>query len=211
MRFYLIRHGQTEWNIKGKIQGKTDIPLNETGFYQAKLLADAMEHKEAAAIYASPLKRAYETACVMAERMKLPVIPIEELREVDFGLWEGLSWREIQAEYPGDFERWDLNPVEHTPTGGETKEESRSRCKAAMERILSEKEQDVVIVAHGGILVFVADYLLRAQQEKNEVIVKNASITAVDYDRTTGTGRLVFLNDTTHLAELSTEKTNKYC
>lgn len=235
MKFYLIRHGQTEWNIAGKIQGKTDVPLNQTGIRQAALLAEAMErkmpeylnrgliqnrHHSVAAIYSSPLKRAEETARIVSTRLtsggeSLPVIFVKELAEVNFGLWEGLTWELINARYPEDFSAWDKNPVESTPTGGETKESCKARCRQGMDFILSHAEGDIIIVAHGGILVFVVDYLLRRQKERNEIIVKNASITTIEYDRETGVGTLLFLNDTSHLISTSHQmgvmdnKTNK--
>lgn len=216
MRVYLIRHGQTRWNLEGKIQGKTDVPLNEIGMEQAKLLAKAMEHKAVAAVYSSPLKRAYETARILAEEKsepKPPIVRVDGLKEVDFGLWEGLTWEQINSAYPKDFAGWDQNPLSHTPTGGEPRERCRDRCKAAMDFILNQAGEggDIAIVAHGGILVFVVDYLLRAQKDKNEIIVKNASITTLQYDRGTGKGTLLRLNDVRHLAGMAGGKTNKYC
>lgn len=211
MKLYLIRHGQTGWNIEGKIQGRTDIPLNEKGIRQAELLAEAMRDRPVTALFSSPLKRAFETAEYISKNGKLPVTPVAELAEVDFGLWEGLTWEQIHVAYPGDFEGWDRNPTAYTPTGGETREHCKERCRRAMERILAESKGDIAIVAHGGILVFVVDYLLRMQQEKNEIIVKNASITTVEYDREAGRGVLLSLNDVTHLAALPATETNKYC
>ncbi len=201
MKLYLIRHGQTLWNQEGKIQGKTDIPLNEEGKKQAELLAKAMEQREVGAVYSSPLKRAFETASCVAGRKGLPVIPLEGLREVDFGLWEGMTWRDIEETYYEDFVLWDKNPAEHTPTGGERREDCTARCEKAMEQVLAEtpKGKDAAIVAHGGILVFAALWLTRQSQEKNEIIVKNASITTIEYDRETGKGTLLSLNDVSHL------------
>lgn len=201
MKLYLIRHGQTLWNQEGKIQGKTDIPLNEEGRKQAELLAEAMEKRRVGAVYSSPLKRAFETASRVAERKGLPVILLSGLREVDFGLWEGMTWKEIEAAYYEDFVLWDKNPAEHTPTGGEKREDCSARCERAMEQILSEtpEGQDAAIVAHGGILVFAALWLTRKSQEKNEIIVKNASITTIEYDRRTGKGTILCLNDVSHL------------
>ena len=211
MKLYLIRHGQTEWNITGRIQGKTDILLNETGLYQAGLLSEAMAKRSIEAIFASPLKRASDTACAVAAKKRLPVTPVNELREVDFGLWEGLTWDEISKRYPADFAAWDENPVKNTPTGGEKKESSKARCKLAMDRILNSSDGDIAIVAHGGILVFVADYLLQAKKDRNEIIVRNASITIIEYDRESGVGELLLLNDVGHLAKAVTKTTNKYC
>ena len=93
MKFYLLRHGQTKWNIEGKIQGKTDVLLNEDGMEQAGFLAKAMEHCEARALFSSPLLRAKQTAEIVAGKMGLPVTVLPELKEVDFGLWEGCTWK----------------------------------------------------------------------------------------------------------------------
>lgn len=201
MKLYLIRHGQTLWNSEGKIQGKTDIPLNETGLLQAELLAEAMERYPVTAVYASPLKRAYQTAECVAGWQGLSVIAEEGLREVDFGFWEGMTWSEIEERYPEDFALWDKNPAEHAPTGGERREDCQARISKAMERIIGEARGDVALVAHGGILVFAVLWLIRKRQEKNEIIVKNASITTVEYDRKTGEGRLLCLNDVSHLGK----------
>lgn len=211
MRLYLLRHGQTEWNIEGKIQGKTDIPLNETGLRQARCLAEGMREREISAVYSSPLLRAAQTAEILAEEKGLSVSVLPELREVDFGLWEGRSWTEVDAEFHEDFRRWEENPAEYMPTGGESRESCRERCRAAMEQILAGTVTDAAIVAHGGILAHVADYLLRNQKEKEEIIVKNASISIIEYDRSTEMGRLLLLNDTAHLGILSDDRTNKFC
>lgn len=213
MKLYLIRHGQTEWNIEGKIQGKTDIPLNETGLYQAACLAKGMRGRKIAAVYSSPLLRAAQTAGVLAKEKGLAVKLVPELREVDFGLWEGRSWTEVDTEFHEDFNRWEENPAENMPTGGESRESCKNRCKEAVERILAELDEgcDAAIVAHGGILAHVVDYLLRNQKEKEEIIVKNASISIIEYHRKTGMGRLVLLNDTAHLGTTADGRTNKFC
>lgn len=200
MKLYLIRHGQTEWNNEGKIQGHTDIPLNAKGIRQARCLGTAMEPYPVTAIFSSPLKRAYQTAEKIAEKKGLSVGVMNELQEVDFGLWEGLTWKEIKASYPEDFECWDKNPVEHCPTGGELRKDCKKRCKNAVESILLQSKGDVVLVAHGGILVFIISYLLREQKKKREIIVKNASISVVEYDKQTGIGTLLALNEIGHLS-----------
>ena len=201
MKLYLIRHGQTLWNQEGKIQRKTDIPLNDEGRKQAGLLAEAMENRPVGAVYSSPLKRAFETASCVAEQKGLSVVSLDGLREVDFGLWEGMTWKEIEKNYHEDFVLWDKNPAEHTPTGGEKREDCAARCAKAMEQILAKTPagQDAAVVAHGGILVFAALWLTRKSQEKNEIIVKNASITTIEYDRESGTGTILCLNDVSHL------------
>ena len=100
MNLYLIRHGQTDWNVAGKIQGKTDIPLNETGKRQAACLARGMEKQPVVQIYTSSLKRALETAEIIGRRQNVKVKPMKELEEVGFGQWEGCTNEEIKRQYP---------------------------------------------------------------------------------------------------------------
>lgn len=226
MRFYLIRHGQTDWNRVGKIQGRTDIPLNEAGLLQARQLARAVSgrlerERGAAAVYSSTLQRALQTTREVAEACCLPVKPLVSLRERDFGLWEGKTWSEVEREDSEAFSFWENNPAQGTPTGGESRESCLLRCREAVEQMVKETEdvcktrettsRDVVVVAHGGILVFLIDYLLRAQREKKEIIVTNASISVVEYEVKTGVGRLLELNDIRHLDRSSGKSINKYC
>lgn len=241
MRFYLIRHGQTQWNTEGRIQGKTDIPLDETGLRQAELLQKGMTKYRLDAIYSSPLKRALETARAVARGRgsfedknclgsgALPIRILDGLRERDFGLWEGLPWDTIREQYGEDFLAWERNPIDGTPTGGERREECEARCRKAVETMIREQaegdaesgvdgsgsgpgcgqpggagsECGVAVVAHGGILVFLISYLLRNQKEEREIIVRNASISIVDYDVERGLGRLIALNETGHLGKMS--------
>lgn len=215
MKFYLLRHGQTRWNIEGKIQGKTDIPLNETGMEQAECLADAMAACRVRALFSSPLLRARQTADIVADQTGLGVSVLPELKEVDFGLWEGRTWKEIEENYPEDYKKWEKNPARAAPTGGEPRRSCMERSRSAVEQMLVTVDAlgggDVCIVAHGGILVYIIDYLLRNQEEKQEIIVKNASISVVDYNEKSGIGKLMELNRTSHLPAACNRKTNKYC
>lgn len=96
MKFYLLRHGQTKWNIEGKIQGKTDVLLNEDGMEQAGFLAKAMEHCEARALFSSPLLRAKQTAEIVAGKMGLPVTVLPELKEVDSDCGRAVPGRRLK-------------------------------------------------------------------------------------------------------------------
>ena len=204
MRFYLVRHGQTEWNIEGKVQGKTDIALNETGLLQARLLAGALSDCGASCVYTSTLKRAGQTAEEIAEETGIPVIASGDLREADFGLWEGMTWEEIARDFPQTAAQWEKTPALVTPDGGESPEECRRRSGGG-------GRESVIVVAHGRILVFVMGYLLRRQEDKPELITKNASISVIDYDAGTGVGELLTLNDCSHLDGLAGGKRGRYC
>ena len=203
MLFYLVRHGQTDWNRAGKIQGTTDIPLNETGRQQAEQLATVLKERSGYpaktridAVYASPLARAFQTAEILAKEEKLPLRRLTGLRERDFGYWEGKSWQLVEAEYPDEFHLWREQPMVGIPSGGESRKSCEARSERAIRQILEETAGDAVIVAHGGILVFLMNYLLRFHREPQEIIVANASLSVVSYDRSTGMGKLLALNET---------------
>ena len=100
MKLYLIRHGQTDWNIQGKIQGSHDIPLNDTGRAQAKLVAEGMDSRPVTKIFSSTLVRAVETARMIGDRQQVETYLVPGLIEVEFGKWEGMTWDEIKAKYP---------------------------------------------------------------------------------------------------------------
>ena len=93
MKLYIIRHGQTDWNVQGRIQGRQDIPLNAAGRSQAQMLAKGMEKRPVTAIYSSPQLRAMETAMALAGNQGVEVIPLPELVEIGYGDWEGRASR----------------------------------------------------------------------------------------------------------------------
>jgi broad specificity phosphatase PhoE len=141
----LARHGETDWNAARRVQGHTDVPLNERGREQARALADELRDEPLDAVYASDLLRAHETARIVAERKGLDVIVLPELRERHFGTWEGLTDREVFERYPearagswGD---------------GETRDEMSRRVLEALRRIAAgHPGGQVLVVAHGGPL-----------------------------------------------------------
>ena len=91
MKLYIIRHGQTDWNIAKKIQGRQDIPLNERGHFQAQCLGKAMENRPITAVFSSPQIRAMETAIAVASPAGVPVIPVRDLMEINYGVWEEMT------------------------------------------------------------------------------------------------------------------------
>jgi broad specificity phosphatase PhoE len=133
----LVRHGETDWNASGRLQGHTDTPLNAHGRRQAKALADRLAGDGIAAVYASDLARARETAEILGERLGLPVVVDADLREKNWGNWEGLTGAERERiEYEG-----------------ETTAEHAERVLHAVRRIAERHPgQRIVIVTHGGSL-----------------------------------------------------------
>ena len=105
-RILAIRHGETDWNVAGRIQGQLDIPLNATGRWQVTRLALAVAEEGIAAVYSSDLLRAFETAQAVSRGCGQPIVTDVGLRERGFGIYEGLSYAEINERWPDDAERW---------------------------------------------------------------------------------------------------------
>lgn len=201
MNIYLIRHGQTDWNVAGKIQGSTDIPLNETGRNQAACLAKGMERRPVVKVYTSTLSRAYETGLAIGKSQNVPVEKMKGLEEVGYGVWEGMTMEEIQEKYPKELELWYNSPVDVAPPEGESQVQVYERCQRVLDTILSRSEGDVAIVSHGATVVFLLECLLKdtRRDEDEDIIVGNASISTIEYDPETKKFALAELNDRGHL------------
>jgi broad specificity phosphatase PhoE len=133
----LVRHGETDWNAEGRLQGHTDRPLNDFGRRQAELLADQLSGERFDAVYASDLARARETAEIVGERLGLTVVLDPDLREKNWGSWEGLTPAERDA-------------VDYV---GESTEEHRARMLGSLRRIAERHPRGrVLVVTHGGSL-----------------------------------------------------------
>jgi probable phosphoglycerate mutase len=138
----LARHGETEWNREGRWQGWADPPLNETGRSQAYRLAEQLRAVPFDAVYSSDLKRAHETAEIVAAPHGVPVVADPGLREIDVGSWSGLTRAEIDERFPGS-DRPD----------GETREHHLARVLATVERIArAHAGERILIVTHGGTM-----------------------------------------------------------
>jgi len=128
-RVLAIRHGETAWNVDTRIQGQLDIPLNDTGRWQAERLAAAVADEGVTALYSSDLLRAYQTAEAIARVTELPVAADAGLRERGFGGFEGFTYKEITERWPDQSERWRKRDPDFAP--GETGESLRVFSSAA--------------------------------------------------------------------------------
>ena len=152
-RIIAIRHGETAWNVDTRIQGHLDIPLNDTGLWQARQVARALAGEPLSAIYASDLQRAHTTARAIAEVTGAPLVPEPALRERSFGELEGRTFAEIEAELPEQARRWRQRDPHFAPEGGETLVQLRERIAATTHRLAAQHTGGlVVLVAHGGVL-----------------------------------------------------------
>lgn len=145
----LARHGESDWNAARRWQGHADRPLTPAGRAQAEALAERLDEIDVDAVYASDLRRARETAEVVARRKGLTVEILPELREVDVGSWSGLTRREAEERFPDGFRRW-LEGGRGWE-GGETYDEMAERIARAVRAIAGEHPHGrVLVVCHGG-------------------------------------------------------------
>ena len=152
-RIVAIRHGETAWNVDTRIQGHLDIPLNDTGRWQAQQLARALADEPVAAIYASDLQRAHATAQAVADATGAPLVPEPGLRERSFGALEGRTFAQIETELPEMALRWRKRDPHFAPEGGESLTALRARIQATVHRLAAHHAGgQVVLVAHGGVL-----------------------------------------------------------
>ena len=161
-RLLAVRHGETAWNVDGRIQGHLDIPLNDAGRLQARRLAHALTGPDAIdLIVSSDLGRALQTAHVVADALGLPVHTERGLRERCFGQFEGRTFAEISAAWPEDAERWRRREPDWTPPGvqGESLLQFRERITQTVQALAAQNVgKHVAVFTHGGVL----DVLYRA-------------------------------------------------
>ena len=174
----LARHGETDWNRENRFQGHADPPLNETGRAQAAELAAALANEPLAAIYSSPLQRAFETAQIVAVRHSLEPVAVDALREVDVGSWQGLTRAEVEGRFPEQFARW--LDYERGWEDGESYEEMGQRVTEGLLE-LAEKHggERILAVSHGGPVraaYALADGITHSEARRLGPVVANAFV-----------------------------------
>jgi broad specificity phosphatase PhoE len=204
MSFYLIRHGETEWNHSKKIQGWQDVDLNDRGLLQAEKLAKHFENHHIDVIYSSDLKRAYKTSEVLSNLKHHEIISEPLLREINFGDWEGKTWKEIQFANQEFFAKGGLNQFDSAIHHGESLNQFKKRAVDHF-YFLVEKHltEDVYIFTHGGnIRMIVLDILDLPLKTEDPLLIDNASITIVAFNQISKKLEVVSVNDTSHLNEV---------
>lgn len=161
MSILLARHGETDWNIAQRVQGTTDIPLNENGIKQAELLCGNLKRDNVnlCCIYSSCQRRALTTAQIVGSRYHVPVKVIPGLEEMNFGVFEGHTWDEIDMLYPDELKKWQTDKRYHKAPNGESYQDLLERLFSAFDRIMEEVEddinsgRDVLILTHGTVIM----------------------------------------------------------
>ena len=183
-RFIVVRHGETEWNVAGRVQGHEDSPLTARGLAQAEAIADRLARERFDALVASDLGRAHRTAAAIGARCGLEVRPDPRLRERSFGEGEGLGYDEIDRRWPDVFTRAGPTDPDLAIPGGESRRQFHERGRAAFSALAREHAgQRVAVVSHGGVVAA----LYRIVHDipvahAHRIAISNASYNAVVYD-----------------------------
>jgi broad specificity phosphatase PhoE len=196
MRLLIARHGQSLWNEVRRFQGATDVGLSVLGVRQAEALGRAVRGRRLAAAYVSPMRRALETARIALGDTAVPIVAVEELRELSLGEWEGCTVDEVRGREGDPYQRWVRAPVDCPPPGSEALHEVSDRVVRAIDRIAAAHPNgdDVLVVAHGGVISVYACHLLGCSLNTLwRLRIDNAGLTIVEPPQ------IVTLNDTAHL------------
>jgi broad specificity phosphatase PhoE len=197
----VARHGETAWNVERVFRGTADVDLNEIGVRQAELLGKYLSNWELEAICSSPLRRALDTASIVARYQKVAVGIAEGLTDLDYGKWQSLPEQEVKRLYPALLNEWHGNPHKVRMPGGESLEDVRRRAIDVVDSILTRHHGNVLLVSHRVVIKVLVCYLLGLDNSHFWNIRQDiCGITIFDYVD----GRFILTrhNDTSHLREL---------
>jgi broad specificity phosphatase PhoE len=151
-RVYLVRHGETDWNALGRLQGIVDVPLNARGLAQARALASRLRDVRLDAAYCSALGRARRTAAIVLAGRGVTAVEEPALNEMSYGRWQGSTRAQLAGDDPELAARWDADPWAVTFPGGESLVDVHRRAVAAWQRLVAAHEGETVLVsAHGHV------------------------------------------------------------
>ena len=196
MIIYCVRHGESCYNAEGRLQGQSNTPLSALGLRQADSLADALRDKPIEAVYASPLRRAAQTAEPIARALGLSVVDDARLMEINVGIFQDSLHCEIADRFPAESAAWRASDPDYRIPGGESRRDLMIRGRAAFEAIRAAGHDQVVVVSHGGLFAAAFKALLDVPAGRNPFPLYNASISQLVW---AGEPKLLTLNEVDHL------------
>lgn len=206
----LVRHGQTSYNLTNRYQGHVDIPLNENGIKQAKLLAKSLKDYPIDVFISSPLKRAYVTTEIVAKAHDKKIVYTDDrLREIDFGDWSGEFIADLQKNYPEDFELWQERPWLMTFPNGENLRDLQYRGRDALEDIVAKYPGKTIFIgAHSFInSMIICSVLGLDPQHFQQIKQDNTCVNVFRYKD--GVWQIVLLNSVAHFGSLTADRSIK--
>ncbi len=195
---FLVRHGQTDSNIKDIYMGWSAEELNNTGFNQVQQLASRLARQPIAAVYTSPLQRTMTTSRMLSKPHRLSPVIVQDLIEINLGNWEGLHISEIKQKWPEQFNIWRSDPSNITIPGGESLNSVTERSTQALQQIAAvNKDKNIIVVTHEIVIKVIVPFVLNSTNSiYRRFVVDNASLSIITVKN--DNYRLKTLNDTAH-------------
>ncbi|MEL6545510.1 MAG: histidine phosphatase family protein [Myxococcota bacterium] len=199
-RWTLVRHGETEGESSIRLNGATDVALNDHGRAQMVRVASALRRKHFDMAYSSPLSRSHESAQIVAEPHVLPIDVVDGFRELNFGEWEGMTYEEVAARDPERLAQRQSDARDFTYPGGDSRESFEARVRAATRSVVGSAESVLLVLHKGVIKVALSELLGLPFEDYRSLPVDLASIHVVELS--TQAPNYTVRNDTQHLGEL---------
>lgn len=199
-RLFLVRHGATTLTAENRFAGSIEVPLSDEGRAQARGLAFRLGGEPLAAVYASPLSRALETARIAAEPHGMRVRTDPRLREISHGRWEEMTRTEVEERFPEEIAAWEADPYTFAPRGGETGLEVTARAlPAILDLVRAHPGDNILVVSHKATIRLLLSSLLGfdPRRYRDNLDQSPAALNVVDFRGTTH-ARLTLFNDTSH-------------
>ena len=208
MRIFLLRHGETDWNLQRRCQGITDVDLNDRGRQQARQIAEYLSTEKINGIYSSALKRALQTAEILRRSHGLAVTVDSDFRELNHGAFEGLTFSDIRDSYPDFLKRWRSEPAQLIIPGGEQLVDVEERAWKGMGRIVQFHSSDdtVVVVSHNfPILAILCRITGTPLNDYRSFRVEPCGLTQISYGDREG-WRVIQINGTGYTGQTDPKK-----
>lgn len=198
IRLFLVRHAHTHWNEEKRYQGSSDLPLSDKGIQQALAVANTFREENIDLIYSSDLKRAKETAAYIKADRDIPLMIDKRLRELNFGIFEGLTLSEAQTQYPEMVTAW-LEDYDKPPEGGESLSSLTARISSFLDEVIDQQSSHtIVVVGHGGGLREIYRLLLELPSEKHWAF-RFDPVSRSEIHLNAGSNKVISTNCTHHL------------
>lgn len=203
MKIYLVRHGETQWNIERKLQGSCNSPLTNKGVMDVKLLEDRLNKIDIDIIYSSTSKRAIDTSNIIKVKRNIEIVLEKNINEMSVGNWQGETWDEIKVKNPTEYYNyWTAPQLYYGKNGGENFKQVQERAVSFIERIIKDKKyKNIIIVSHG---VTVKSIITHYQKKPIDLLweaplIESSSLSLIE--AIDGKVKIRFLGDLFHLKE----------
>lgn len=201
LNLYLIRHGETKWNVEGLMQGRKDSQLTLKGIRDTKKLADQLKDIEFQLFISSPLQRALTTTKILAEDRDINIVTDDDLLEMDFGLWEGMSHKEIKKKFPSQSNYFWNYPHLYNPLKGETFFDVKRRVMSFLNRVCVSYPNggNILIVSHAIVIKIIMTYFSELPLEKlwENQHIKGTSLSLIEINKKKNS--IILYGDCSHI------------